>query len=195
MVWKSKADDGALIAKVAHGDAKAFTILYRRHQRAVYAFTLMLSGSEQIAADATQEAFIEFLKVTRRFDPEQGSLAAWLCGVARNCVHRHRRDFDAPIAAASQLEALESVAHESVEPLASLERARATEAVRRALARLEPAYREVLILCTLQDFSYAQAAAICGIDADLVRSRLSRGKRRLAELLKEPSPPQARRAA
>jgi RNA polymerase sigma-70 factor (ECF subfamily) len=197
MIWKSKATDGELMTRLARGDERAFTILYRRHQRAVYGFALLLAGSESTAADATQEAFIELLKVGTRFDPAQGTLAAWLCGVARNCVRRHRRDFDIPVAQEASEGLLEAspALHASGEPLASLERSRATAAVRNGLARIEPHYREVLILCALQEFSYAEAAAICGIEVHLVRSRLARGKIRLAELLRDSRPWQQRQAA
>jgi RNA polymerase sigma-70 factor (ECF subfamily) len=173
------------MARVGRGDERAFTILYRRHQRRVYAFALLLTGSESIAADATQEAFIELLKVSSRFDPGQGTLVAWLCGVARNCVRRHLREFDLPIAPSDDPEPWTEMAPETGQPLAVLERTRAAAAVKKGLARLEPHYREVVVLCALQEFSYAEAASICGIEVHLVRSRLSRGKGRLAELLRE----------
>jgi RNA polymerase sigma-70 factor (ECF subfamily) len=195
MIWKTKASDAELMARLAQGDERAFTHLYRRHQRAVYGFALLLAGSESAAADATQDAFIELLKIGERFDPDQGSLAAWLCGLARNCVRRHRRDFDAPVESDETLAESVGAPGETGSPLDTLERSRATAAVRRGLARLEPHYREVLILCALQEFSYAEAAAICGIEVHLVRSRLARGKTRLALLLREAQPWQQRRAA
>lgn len=195
MIWLSKASDAELMAQVAKGDERAFTVLYRRHQRTVYGFALLYSASESLAADATQDAFIEMLGSGARFDPGQGALAAWLCGVARNCVRRHRRDFDLPVASAEEPETATHGQHEPAQPLADLERSRASAAVRRGLARLEPHYREVLILCALQDFSYAEAAAICGIEVHLVRSRLARGKLRLAELLRELHPGRQRQAA
>ena len=55
--------------------------------------------------------------------------------------------------------------------------------VRRALAAVAPHYRDVLILCELSDLSYAEAAQVCGIDIGTVRSRLSRGRARLADQL------------
>ena len=55
--------------------------------------------------------------------------------------------------------------------------------MRRAVAKIAPHYRDVLILCELSDLSYAEAAQVCGIDIGTVRSRLSRARAQLAERL------------
>jgi RNA polymerase sigma-70 factor, ECF subfamily len=57
------------------------------------------------------------------------------------------------------------------------------EGVRRALASLPPHYRDVVILYEMHDLSYVDIAQVCGIDIGTVRSRLSRGRSRLAALL------------
>jgi len=60
--------------------------------------------------------------------------------------------------------------------------------VRRALARIAPHYRDVLILCELSELSYAEAAQVCGIDIGTVRSRLSRARAQLAQRLARLAP-------
>lgn len=70
-------------------------------------------------------------------------------------------------------------------PLDALERRRALERLYKAIRRLPPAFREVLILVELQELPYAEAAAIAGIEIGTVRSRLSRAKARLASMLCE----------
>jgi RNA polymerase sigma-70 factor (ECF subfamily) len=59
----------------------------------------------------------------------------------------------------------------------------AADEVRRAVAKIAPHYRDVLILCELSDLSYAEAAQVCGIDIGTVRSRLSRARAQLAQRL------------
>jgi RNA polymerase sigma-70 factor (ECF subfamily) len=70
------------------GDENAFTTLYRRRQGALYRFALHMSGCQAAAEDVTQEVFVKLMCEPDRFDPERGSLAAYLYGIARNQVWR-----------------------------------------------------------------------------------------------------------
>jgi RNA polymerase sigma-70 factor (ECF subfamily) len=174
-----------LLAKMRQGDEEAFVALYRRHKDAVYRFAMLLSGSAMHAADITQETFLQLLTAPGSYDPARGSLAAWLCGVARNLARRAAGEREDP----TDPEALhdDEAPHESqVDNVTPLERILANETaeqVRRALASIPPHYRDVLVLCELSDMSYAEAAQVCGIDIGTVRSRLSRARAQLAERL------------
>jgi RNA polymerase sigma-70 factor (ECF subfamily) len=70
-------------------------------------------------------------------------------------------------------------------PQERLERSRALQALYGAIRKLPPIFRDVLILVELQELSYADTAAVAGIELGTVRSRLSRAKSRLAQLLNE----------
>jgi RNA polymerase sigma-70 factor (ECF subfamily) len=175
----------ALLARMKRGDATAFVALYRRHKDAVYRVALLYSGSTAIAADATQEAFVHFMTRPGQYDPARGTLAAWLCGVARNMARKQagiREDAYAPEDLASDVQPFEEHVDRDT-PLESILRGEAAEQVRRAVAALAPHYRDVLILCELSELSYAEAAQLCGIEIGTVRSRLSRARAQLAQLL------------
>jgi RNA polymerase sigma-70 factor (ECF subfamily) len=180
----------ALLARVKRGDQAAFVALYRRHKDAVYRLALLYSGSMATAADVTQEAFVVFMTRPAGYDPARGTLAAWLCGVARNIARKHaglREDATDPLDLADDTDPAEGqVEHDT--PLEKLLRDEAAEEVRRALARLAPHYRDVLILCELSELSYAEAAQVCGIDIGTVRSRLSRARSQLARRLARLAP-------
>lgn len=166
------------------GDAQAFTSLYRRHSGAVFRFAWLLTGSESLANDVTQETFIELLEGATRFDPARGSLRAYLCGVAR---FRACRIADRRLDTVADIDEVDGSAVDATWPelpLDALERARAIERLHAAIRRLPAPYREVLILVELQELPYADAAAVAGIELGTVRSRLSRAKARLAELLR-----------
>ena len=175
----------ALLARMKRGDEAAFVALYRRHKDAVYRLALLYAGSGAAAADVTQEAFLFFMTKPEHYDPARGTLAAWLCGVARNLARKHfagREDATDP----SDLADDTVLREEQIErhtPLEKVLRDEAADAVRRALARIAPHYRDVLILCELSELSYAEAAQVCGIDIGTVRSRLSRARSQLAERL------------
>jgi RNA polymerase sigma-70 factor (ECF subfamily) len=175
----------ALLARMMQGDEAAFVQLYRRHRDAVYRLALLYSGSPAHAADATQDTFVHFMTRPGQFDPARGTLAAWLCGVARNITRKAmggREDATDPDALAD--DAAPHEAHiDRDTPLEKILRSEAAEHVRRALALLAPHYRDVLILCELSELSYAEAAQVCGIDIGTVRSRLSRARAKLAQRL------------
>ena len=79
----------ALVARMKGGDEAAFELLYRRHKDAVFRFALLYCGAGAAAADVTQDTFVHFITQPGQYDPARGSVAAWLCGVARNLARRH----------------------------------------------------------------------------------------------------------
>src|SRR5215510_16617753 len=81
--------DKELLRLTRAGDESAFTMLYQRHQAPVYRFALQMSGDKSLADDVTQEVFLALIRESSGFDPDRGSLAAYLYGVTRNQVRRH----------------------------------------------------------------------------------------------------------
>jgi RNA polymerase sigma-70 factor, ECF subfamily len=175
----------ALLARMKKGDEAAFVQLYRKHRDPVYRLALLYSGSAAHAADVTQETFVHFMTRTSQYDPLRGTLGAWLCGIARNMARKAAGERE--LATDPDLLADDTSLHEQHvdrdTPLERLMRGEVAEQVRRALARLAPHYRDVLILCELSELSYAEAAHVCGIDIGTVRSRLSRARAQLAQRL------------
>ena len=175
----------ALLARMKQGDESAFVELYRRHRDGVYRLALLYGGSPAHAADATQETFVHFMTQPQQYDPLRGTLAAWLCGIARNIARKAaggREDATDPEALADDSAPLEEHIDRDT-PLERILRGEVAEQVRRAVRSLAPHYRDVLILCELSELSYAEAAQVCGIDIGTVRSRLSRARAKLAQHL------------
>jgi RNA polymerase sigma-70 factor (ECF subfamily) len=175
----------ALLARMKQGDEQAFLALYHRHKDAVYRFALMYCGSPAGASDVTQDTFMHFISRPGQFDPTRGSIGAWLCGVARMLARKHlgeREEATDPAVLADDTAPLPGQVDDDT-PLERVLRTEAAEQVRRAVARLAPHYRDVLILCELSGLSYAEAAQVCGIDIGTVRSRLSRARSALAQRL------------
>ena len=186
----------ALLARMKQGDESAFVDLYRRHREAVYRFAMLFCGSTHAAGDVTQETFLHLMTHAHQFDPARGTVGAWLCGVARNMARRHmnvREEATEPEKLADDAAPFESqVEHET--PLERVLRAESAEQVRRAIARLAPHYRDVLVLCEISELTYAEAAQVCGIDIGTVRSRLSRARAELARRLARYALPREERA-
>ena len=175
----SSAGDDELIARIAAGDAVAFAALFRRRQGEVYRFALHMTGCASAADDVTQDVFLTVMRDAARFDAGRAPAIAWLCGIARNHARR-RRVGDRNLA---PLEEGGEPAAAGADPAAELARNERIDAVRRAVLRLPFKYREVIVLCDLQEMSYADAAAALGCAVGTVRSRLHRGRSLLADRL------------
>ena len=189
--------DEELLRRMLAGDGTAFELLYDRRQGGVYRFALRMSGSEAIAEDVAQDVFIALMRDGHQFDPARGSVSAYLYGMARHRVLRRLERERTFISMTEDAEDEESPLEERLitqhDPLAELARQEMIEAVRQAILALPAHYREVVVLCNLQEMSYEQAAGVIGCAVGTVRSRLHRARVLLVDKLRamkeaEPAP-------
>jgi RNA polymerase sigma-70 factor (ECF subfamily) len=174
--------DSELIQTMLGGDKEAFAELYRRRQRDVFRFALHMTGAPDVAEDVTQEVFMVLMRKGSEYDELRGSVCAFLLGVARNQVLRHLRR-ERPFL---PLDAAVSNVTATNEPGASetLTQKEAIMVMRKAVLNLPAHYREVVVLCDLQELSYAEAAVVLGSAIGTVRSRLHRARIILIERLR-----------
>jgi RNA polymerase sigma-70 factor (ECF subfamily) len=177
MTLENDLSDNDLLRLMLGGDEGALGQLYRRRQGSVYRFALQMSGSKSIAEDVTQEVFLFLMRDGHVFDPARGSVGAFLLGVARNHVLRRLRveHLLSPLGDDHEEDVVFQTAGDLC-PLEDLTRAETIESVRRAVLSLPPKYREVVVLCELQDVSYVETAEILGCAIGTVRSRLHRAR-------------------
>jgi RNA polymerase sigma-70 factor (ECF subfamily) len=204
-----RTDDG-LIRRMIAGDEEAFTLLYRRRHPSIYRFALHMSGNAAVAEDVTQEVFMTLVRDAKRFDPSRGTLGGFLFGVARNHLRKRWEQDRRLVPLLSEADELGPVASvkaalgngangngvsgnghghrggpgpisASRDELASLE---TVGQVRKAIATLPENYREVVVLCELEEMSYEEAASALGCPIGTVRSRLYRARAILLEKLR-----------
>jgi RNA polymerase sigma-70 factor, ECF subfamily len=172
--------DDVLVGRMIAGDRDAFAALFRRHERTVYRFALQMTGSAHLADDVTQEVFMALARGGSRYVPAQGALGTYLYGVARNIVRQHEKR-----RRARQEVDLEAIGPQEAatapDPVDQLTRQRSIAALRRAILRLPPHYREVIVLCELHALSYDETAIVIGCPVGTVRSRLNRARRLLSD--------------
>jgi RNA polymerase sigma-70 factor (ECF subfamily) len=187
MKAQTDPSDSDLLQSMLAGDEEALAALYRRRQRGIYRFAMQMCGSQTVAEDVTQEVFMVLIREGHTFDPARGSLNAFLMGVARNHVLRRlrRERFYVSMEEDSGSEVkVTQASRTTAEPLDNLSRTETIESVRRAVLALPERYREVVVLCDLEEMSYVEAAEILECAIGTVRSRLHRGRALLLEKLR-----------
>jgi RNA polymerase sigma-70 factor (ECF subfamily) len=174
--------DDELVRRAKTGEREAFAEIYRRYHAVVYRFARMMSGSRAIGEDVTQEAFTVFLRELHRYEPKCARISTYLYGVARNltrsALRRNRRFVQLDVTGER-----EPIADS--DPASSFERSTEQGELRRVIADLPSRFREVVILCAIHGLPYAEVAAILGTPVGTVRSRLNRGRRIIAQRLRE----------
>jgi len=185
MTQAEELDDNELLRSMLAGNEDALVVLYRRRQAPIYRFAYQMSGSVTLAEDVTQEVFLFLMRDAHVFDPARGSLNSFLLGVARNYVLRRLRGDHLLAARSAELDA--EVVDEQIDesnPLDDLTRAESIESVRSAVLSLPERYREVVVLCDLQEMSYGEAAEVLECAIGTVRSRLHRARALLLNKLR-----------
>lgn len=175
-------DDRELLQLMIAGEERGFVALYRKYRVQVYRFSLQISGAQHVAEEVTQETFLVLIRAPHKYRSERGPLLLYLFGIARNLAWKNARRESRFGAIDDEQELPETRAQDLANDLAEKEQA---IRVRHAVLRLPPKYREVIVLCALQELSYEETAAVIGSSIGTVRSRMHRAKQLLLRKLTE----------
>ena len=157
----------------------AFHELVHRYQRRLFAVCVRVLGSPSDAEDAVQETFVRLARGAAGFRGD-AKLSTWLYRVARNvCTDHVRYDARRPSTPVEDVAAVADEPHAD-DLIGARETAMTLEA---ALARLDDQSRLLLLLVAVEGLSYAEAAAAVDLPVGTVKSRVSRARVRLGELL------------
>lgn len=170
--------DSDLLRLSAKGNEEAFLVLYRRHEGPVFRFALHMSGRKEMAEEIVQEVFMKLISEPKLYLADRGPLQAYLIGIARNKVRRQL--------ARTRMSPPNSC--ERSEPnsfLEGLSKEQELAALRNAILSLPANYREVVIMCDLENLDYADAARQLGCAIGTVRSRLHRARAILGTKLRK----------
>ena len=171
--------DGVLLRRAAKGDEDAFAFLYRRHQAALYRFALRMTGSAWAAEEIVQDIFMTLMRDPNKYDPERGTLGAFLYGVGRNRVMKYLERLPREVSLEEKNEDGSGpgiVLQDPLTPGIWAEQRERREQVRAAVLELPAEFREAVVLCELEEMSYEEAAQMAGCPIGTIRSRLHRGR-------------------
>ena len=187
--------EARFVARLVARDEAAFTELIVAYERRVFALVFRMLGRRDEAEDLAQEVFVQVFKAIDQFRGD-AKLSTWIYRIAVNlCKNRtkynsrrhagEQDDVDAmaervPFSAAKGV----SVADVS-RPDELVEGMQLEAVVKRAIAQIEPEFREVLILRDVEDLSYEEIAAVTGLPDGTVKSRIHRARGQLKALVEK----------
>jgi RNA polymerase sigma-70 factor, ECF subfamily len=186
-------DERQLVQEACHGDARAFGELVSLHRGPVFRFARRLMKDEAAAEDVLQETFLTAHRRLATWRGE-GSFKSWLFAIARSEVLMQRRRRVGEPNAWEPMESLPELGAEAgwgqaMDPQALAERLEAKAHLETALATLDEAEREVLLLRDVEGLSGDETAAALGLSLPAMKSRLHRARLRLVAAVKKGGAP------
>lgn len=196
--WKAAKNSGSaeeenrLVSQSQNGNIDAFGQLVIKYQNRLFNAILRMVGSYDDAQELTQDAFCRALRGIRKFRGSSG-FYTWLFRIGINLSINHRRRKqqihfanlqDRKNVMGQQASGLAEMAdHRSRSPEYQVELTEAHQKVMAALERLEPQERAIIILRDIEEMNYEEMAVVLEIPVGTVKSRLSRARMALREMV------------
>src|SRR6266498_4505449 len=182
-------DEQALIHDAQNGNLDAFNSLILHYQDSVYNTALRILGDENLAADATQEAFISAFKSISSF--RGGSFKAWLMRTVTNACYdelrRQKRRPTTPLEPdtdeGEEMDSPRWLADPGMTPDQKAEADELEHAIQHCLNNLPIEFKTVVVMADLQGMDYTDVAVAVRVPLGTIKSRLARARLRLRECL------------
>jgi RNA polymerase sigma-70 factor, ECF subfamily len=182
--------DLRLIEALRGGSEHAYEQLLSRFQQPVYTLALRLLSDPAEACDVVQEVFLKVFRNIGSFRG-QSSLKTWIYRITVNEAHNARRWFFRHRRKEVELDINPEDARNWKENIPDANRSPFDEAfdseqhvmIEAALDRINPIFREAVVLRDITDMSYEQIAEVVGVSLGTVKSRILRGREALREEL------------
>jgi len=181
-------DELKLISKAQKGDRKAFESLIKAHEKNVYNLALKLLKNREDVLDAAQDAFLKAWISIGSFRGDSG-FSAWLYRLTYNtCLDVLRKAKKGEIISLTsddEEEKVSDVRDDAPTPEEHAEKKELRKTVRDAVDALPDEYRQIIIMREFTGLSYGEIADATGLNEGTVKSRLSRARQKLAEILRQ----------
>ena len=173
-------DELRAIAQAKKGDADAFAFLVETYETSVYRLALRMCGNAHDAEEVAQEAFVAAWKGLPAFRGES-KFSSWLYQLTTNAAIDFLRREKRYRAAVPMEDEPEPATPDT--PQQAMEESEVRQALQQALDTLTPEHREIFLLRQMRQLSYEEIGRLLGLESGTVKSRLSRAKKQLREIL------------
>ncbi len=186
------AMEADFIEKLKAGDAEAFDTLVNRYTSDIYALLFRITQDREEAGDLTQETFLRALKAIKKFRGE-ADIKTWLYRIAINNARnrfrwwkRRKREktisIDQPLGM-DEKPLSETFSGSGSSPEEDVLRREREKFLIKALQELSGIFREAVVLCDIEGFSYQEISVALDINIGTVKSRIARGREELRKKL------------
>ena len=181
-------DERDLIRQCQKGDVQAFRQLVERYEDRIYGLACSILGDREVAKDAAQEAFIRVYRALGKFEG-RSTFYTYLYRITTNvCLTFAQREQRRPDSVS--IEGMQEASNMALDrflgtdkPENDIERIGLREEIQKVLEHLSPDHRAVVILKDIEDLSQEEIADVLDVSVGTVKSRLSRARARLRDLL------------
>jgi len=182
-------DEFALIQSAQHGDLDAFNSLVLAYQDNLFNTALRILNDEELAADATQDAFLSAFRSINSY--RGGSFKAWLMRTVTNACYdelrRKKRRPTMPLepegSDGDEMDTPRWLADPALTPEGQIEADELEHAIQHCLDHLPMEFRTVVVMADLQGLDYSDVAVATRTPLGTIKSRLARARLRLRECL------------
>lgn len=176
--------DEELFKKAVRGDESSFQKLYLRYRTPLYRFACNLLGTPHAAEDVVHDCFVSLLNAGSRFNSEQGSLRAYLYGMAKHLASRQMRKANIECSTPLEENSNAPFANLRPDPLALLLNSEKQRQLHSAMLHLPAPQRRVLAMFELEDLTLTDISNVLGTNVGAVKARLHRARQTLKKWLK-----------
>ncbi len=182
-------DEELILEFQSNNTIRAFEILVERFKNPLTNFVFRFLGDYEACVDVVQETFIKVYRYKDSYN-SIAKFSTWIYTIAGNLARteyqkRKRRSFFSINAFGENKNENFDIPDESYRPDVMTDSGIKDEIIQKALQKVSPVYREVVVLRDVQDMSYEEIAEITGITVGTVKSRINRGRAQLQKLLKD----------
>jgi RNA polymerase sigma-70 factor (ECF subfamily) len=185
---REKLTDEQLISRFQNGDISSFDVLVRRYQNPLFNYVSRFVGDTTEAEDIVQETFYRLYR-NKHYYKEIAKFSTWIYTIAGNLARTELRrkkkrkyfsinffmstdkDYDIPDPASSPEEKLDAIVTDEI--------------IQKAITKLAPKFKEVILLRDVQGFSYDEIAEIVDVPLGTIKSRVNRARLKLQEDLSD----------
>jgi RNA polymerase sigma factor (sigma-70 family) len=178
---ENKTAETALVASLQQKNKEALETLYQQYSAALYQVVLRVTGRQEIAEEALQDAFLKIWNSADKYDPQKGRLFTWMLRIARNTAVDALRSSQAKKSAKTDSITDSVINNQELSTMPSV----GDPGLRQVVDKMEEKSRQIIELLYFREYTQQEASDALGLPLGTVKSRTRKAISDLRRLLSE----------